>query len=713
MGASQPTNADLIARLQRWLPWLVYSAVAALVLWGLLLPGYVLTLDLTFTPDIKISDYYHGFDTLVYGGLPLFLLLKGGSLVMPMWVVEKAMLFFPLLLAGLGAHYLSPAKHPVGRYFAGLLYILNPFVYARMMAGQHLVVWGYALLPFAFMALFAFLERPNLRRATILAVVYSLIGVFAAHMLAIAVIAGMVVIAVKVVRERADRRAMADLARWTGFVLLIFLVLNLYWIVPVLVNQNSVLTQIGPNDLQVFTAQSLPGSPGVLFSIASLHGFWRGGYRFISDILPWWPLLFGVVLFVSVLGFLSFARDRKLGLQTLSMGIVALIALLLGTGISLLYFGDVYRSLFDNVFLFRGLRDSQKFAALLALAYAYLGGMGVSYLLEQVNPGNALKSGAKSLALAALAIVLLLVPFLYGLNMLGGFYGDLARVDYPQEWYAANRFLDEQPGDFEVLFLPWHQYMAFQWAGRQVFLNPAKDFFHKPIIAGENIEIGPIATQSTKPEQHYIGYLLDRKPQLTRFGALVSPLNVKYVMLAKDAADQDYQFLYHQRDLRVLEDNARLAIFQNEAPLSPFYVAEREVPLQDWQAFVDAVQQGSLDPLGAAYPLGGQAQAATVGKATPAVVTQHAATRYTVDSPVDGFLVASLPYDSSWRLGGESPGKHLDLSMSFPVKAGERYTLHYSKESWLRVLYLLSLASWAGVLGYLVQGSRRGAGTGS
>lgn len=122
------------------LPVLIYSLVSIIVLWGLLAPGYVLTLDMVFTPngsDINVSDWSYGLETWLFGGLPFFLLLiEGIGSLVPMWVIQKIILFFTLFLAGFSAHHLCPAKNQLGKYFAGLIYMLNPFVYVRFMAGH-------------------------------------------------------------------------------------------------------------------------------------------------------------------------------------------------------------------------------------------------------------------------------------------------------------------------------------------------------------------------------------------------------------------------------------------------------------------------------------------------------------------------------------------------------------------------------------------------
>jgi len=72
-----------------------------------------------------------------------------------------------------------------------------------------------------------------------------------------------------------------------------------------------------------------------------------------------------------------------------------------------------------------------------------------------------------------------------------GFWGQLKPTDYPEDWYEINDILNNDPQDFNVLFLPWHQYMDFKWIPntQKRVANPASNFFDKPAIQGENTEI--------------------------------------------------------------------------------------------------------------------------------------------------------------------------------------------------------------------------------
>src|SRR3990172_10911585 len=94
--------------------WL-FVGIEALILWQLLLPGYILTLDMVW----------------------------GGS-----WITQKLFLIVLFFLL----FYLPVKFFPfeIGekyKYFAGLFYTINPFVYERFLAGHWLVLLLYAMLP--------------------------------------------------------------------------------------------------------------------------------------------------------------------------------------------------------------------------------------------------------------------------------------------------------------------------------------------------------------------------------------------------------------------------------------------------------------------------------------------------------------------------------------------------------------------------------------
>jgi hypothetical protein len=86
--------------------------------------------------------------------------------------------------------------------------------------------------------------------------------------------------------------------------------------------------------------------------------------------------------------------------------------------------------------------------ALLVLAYAYLGGLGVDELHKKLKDMKGRKNVDRERIVVTLLIGFALIsPALYSANMFFGFNGQLRTVDYPEEWYEVNRFLNSQASE--------------------------------------------------------------------------------------------------------------------------------------------------------------------------------------------------------------------------------------------------------------------------
>src|SRR4051812_1984150 len=129
--------------LRRWRNEIAAAALAVVVLGPMLLPGYILTLDMVFAPSFHFSFSAGDF----INSAPLWLLLQYLYIFLPGWVVQKLMLvvlFFSIPYLSL--RFLPVPQRFSTRLFAALVYTLNPFVYARMLAGQWAHLLAYALL---------------------------------------------------------------------------------------------------------------------------------------------------------------------------------------------------------------------------------------------------------------------------------------------------------------------------------------------------------------------------------------------------------------------------------------------------------------------------------------------------------------------------------------------------------------------------------------
>lgn len=534
----------------RYGQFIVYPVLASAVLGPLLLPGYLLTLDMIF--PVKLPDSLFGFEAPARGGflivyLPLYYLGK----IVPFWILQKLTLFLVLSVAGIGAHYLVPTRSPLPRYFAGLLFMVNPFVQARLLAGHWVLLIGYAFLPFAIESFIVALKRPGARRALVAALAFSIVSV-SIHMAALAFLAFAVLTLTRYVERRSFEpvKAMAVTLAW-------YVPLNAYWLLPTALNSS--LPAVGEEQIRVFAAKS--SQFNALFNILAMYGFWRkGGWIYPPDISPLFYLPFLVILYLAVFGTLQ--RWRQFEVK--SVVIVWGTALALGAGIAGPFSGPLQflLSLFPVA---QGFRDSQKFVALLVLAYAYGGALGLAESTRMWGQSRP----ARYFLRCAVA-----VPLLYSFTLFGT-WGQLHPVDYPDEWYRAKQIIAADPQDGNLLFLPWYLYADVRWLpNRDKRLGwLASDFFDQPVLRSLRLDIAA-KEGAGSPAHTYLESILVDREGVRDFGHKIAVVNVKYVLLAKEADFEKYTFLYRQPDLQVLVDSDTLALFGNRVPVSRAYVPE-------------------------------------------------------------------------------------------------------------------------------------------
>ncbi len=541
-----------------------YLALALLIMGPLLSKGFILTLDMVFGPVAPSpTDLLLGFKAPVLGAkLVPQLLIGGAGAIIPMWLVQKSILLAIFAIAGVGAHRLPFLRFEAARYFAGILYVINPFVYARFMAGQWYILVAYAFAPFAIKSFVSLMERPKLSSAVATLLFTSVVAINA-HLLAMTlVVFAFIFVAWLAVHRRVERGH--------AYLLLLvpaFFLLNAYWLVPAFTANDSVLQAINEKDLDAFAASNIIISPWV--SVATMHGFWRVGYDYAVTLFPAITTVFSVFIFLVVYGLLSTYRHY----MSMTMAGLAVVALVLGAGVSG-PFEALYRSLTDNVPLFDGFRDSQKFVFFLVLAYAYLGALGIEALLENWKERTRM---LRYMTLAAVGVGLL-APGAFTFTMLWGFNGDLKTTEFPKDWHAARDIVNADSPDVGILVLPWDSYTDYDWVPNkdQAVRTLARAFFDQPLVYPKNvIRRSGIFGQSFSPEQAYVKSLLDEAFVNSDFGSKLPLLGARYVLLSKDSREASfYRFLFIQNDLELVMDTPTLALFKNGSEVHRAYLSE-------------------------------------------------------------------------------------------------------------------------------------------
>lgn len=569
-----------------------FLGLALLVFLPLLGDGYLLTLDMVFAPDTGYVDYlFRSTDPLYYGRLPFAALLDVASVVLPDWAIQRVVLVGIVAGSGLSMYRASRSETRIGALFAGTLYAINPFVYVRLLAGHWWLLLGYALLPMAVVSYAdALAGRGRARRAAAWATAASL---FDPHVAVLLAVAYACVGAAAMVRPPAEgddgpgvdgswaggRRIVGR----TGRVAVIAVALNAYWLLPaastILAGRSKVAAMSGL-DLVAFGASGTLGG-NVPLSVATLLGFWRGGVRLPVDPLPLWPWL-GLYAVLLLLAFVGWYDGREASLPN-GLLLVGVVGFVLGLGASVDTTAPLFRWLYEHVVVFRGMRDSQKFVALLALAYAALGGRGVDRPVAWVDRALTSREGGsaaesrgrrtvpgthvsmpdrRSVLRVALAVLLLATPLAYTWPALWGFSGQLSPTEYPDGWAEANDHLVEDQGQYRVLFLPWHQYLTFPWTGRRV-ANPADAYFERPVVRSRSIDLGGIDSQAASPTHGRVTALLEAPDNSGPLAGELADLGVKYVIVARAADYRRYDYLRASDDFRVAVENDDLVLYEN------------------------------------------------------------------------------------------------------------------------------------------------------
>jgi hypothetical protein len=642
-----------------FVPYIFYALLSLAILNFLLGKGYILTLDSPLSFGFDASGHFYGLNewansvfAISSAATPFCIFWETICKLIPPWILEKLALFLIFFLMGLGMHKLLPVKG-TARYYSGLLYVVNPFTYTRFLAGQWGVLTAYAFFPFAIKAWLELLEQGSSKSAIKVAVLSTLVGLLQIQGFFLLFLAFLIILLVKLIKECKNFSVVARKCRFIFVSAGLFCGLNLYWLLPVLTTKNNIISKISQLDMYFF-APKASSAFGVVFDTASMYGFWRGSYIYAKDFIPFWWLLFILIFFVAVYGFIYYFRNKKIGWFVVSLAIMWFIGLVLALGAATNLTGPVFEWLWKNISFFSSLRDSQKFVALLCLVYAVLGGLGIRALIKIIRRYS---NRLARVTFRILIVGALITPCIYSFTIFG-FYGQLKTTDYPEQWYEVNEYLNQDKADFNVLFLPWHMYMNYSWLPDtdKNLANPAQQFFNKPVIAGDNIEIPGVYSESTNPISNYVEFLLSNGPKIDNLGELLAPLNVKYVILVNEADYQLYDYLYQQQDMKVVMEKPGITLFENEYSTARTYAVDSVVHIQSLNDYLKLSQ--TQDVMEHVYILGSGTDTGATEPLTPIKTVESSPVSYQLGGTSQNYTVFTFPQNVStenWTYNGQKP----------------------------------------------------------
>lgn len=524
--------------------YLPYTALVILILGPLLLPGYILTLDMVFVPHPPLPGELSS--SYVFHALLHFI-----SYVIPSDVCQKLILGATLFLAGYGAHRLierlRPSKGGIWTwipYFAGLLYLFNPFVYERFITGQYSVLMGYALVPWFVRSLLEFLQRPSIRSCTPVMLWVIAISIVSIHTIGPLVVVSLVAVGVTLWKRRANQAKLLATLGYSAVIAGGALVLSSYWLVPTLLGHGPIADATESFNNTQFAAFATQGG---LFGVMQLHGFWAEGTGLFiphDDPLPFsglWQLCLWILTTTGVIA--AWRRQRAL----------ALIFLVSAAAAALLALGVFQDWLVAHIPLFAGYREPQKFVMLIALSNSYFGGWGIAAIITTCKKHPAL---SRTILTTSLILPILITP-----TLVWGLYNQLHPHDYPKDWYTISATLSNK--EDRVLFLPWHLYMRFSFAGGRLLASPADQFFSPvPVVVSDDPEFGGISPQSKDELKSKLSRIFADHPERTLDGKTLQALGIRYILLAHEGDADDYDYINHAKGVQLVKKLPALALYE-------------------------------------------------------------------------------------------------------------------------------------------------------
>jgi len=491
-----------------------------------------------------------------------------------------------LILAGSGLSMYYAARFLTGdrkaSFIAGLFYMLNPWVYDRLVSGHILFLLSYILFPPASACLIRSFESEEKAKYSIMSgVFFALLCMLQYHMAYLAFLSIFLFILISILFDFKNKTCPAiNLFRdYTVNIILISattILLNMWWLFPSLMS----LSEFGATPKTTLSALLYTENRVTLTNTLRLSSYWMAFYdKCLVGIMGKYSifhLIGGIALTIMPLTAIPLLHRNKISMY---FWILALIGIILGMGTRGL--GTLYVWLVQNVPLFLIFDDPNKFLFLTAFALSFL----MAFLLAD---GNIKRCFVRIVFLNAYAIdawSFILTLIILG-NALpyytGNFNGELMPLNIPPEIRDAANWL-KRNGHGRMVLLPPHASVSFSWSKKNI-VNPLLVHPPLPVIA---LPYTP-GVQEASPQEDYVrwAFMMLYLNRTSYAGKLFSPLGARYFVLIDDARpekradllwideDKIKSILQRQRDLKLVYHNGSVYIFENLNVLPELYAAK-------------------------------------------------------------------------------------------------------------------------------------------
>ncbi|MBN1916251.1 hypothetical protein JW796_04720 [Candidatus Dojkabacteria bacterium] len=554
-----------------------FILLSLLIVAPLLKPGFVLTLDMIFTPNMTFQiPPVSGLYSFVPLDTALFLLAK----IIPADILQKIFLLVLFYLIPTGffkflSIFKKEKKDLFLRLLTSTLYLWNPFVYSRLMAGQWTLLFGYALLPlFIYHLVKSYKSRntgetfnrdfwENILYSTLLSLI---ITIFSPHHLAFILLIFLVYSFIKIIsRTKGGVKKILILA-------LAQILIHSLWIIPTLISGKAKIT-FGEKDLLVF-ASSPDSSLGTFLNLFTMYGFWAEKTLFYLPklIIPFWPLPFFILILPIIFLFFTYLPEkirRIFALQKepfkknrdiiLTSFLIALIGLVLSLGSM-----GIAKPVFDFFYLKLGLlnpfREPQKFLSLYIFGFCTLFFPGMKIWVSQIRNEH-LKSleqfkkreSEKIRRILEKAIIFGFFVLIFSLTctLFWGTAGQLKTAYYPQSYTELDRLT--KGTDSKILVLPFKSYDFFPFNNRRI-ANPAPKYFNAEVFSDEKL----VEISGTNCDAYIssTNSCLKKSDSVEVWTDVIKKSGIDYILVNKNSDFRSYSFLEDRNySKKILEDD--------------------------------------------------------------------------------------------------------------------------------------------------------------
>ncbi|HEX9804693.1 MAG TPA: hypothetical protein VGA67_03355 [Candidatus Dojkabacteria bacterium] len=495
MSNKKPTH--IFSKLTKYNFVIYFFALAILILGRLLRGGYILTFDMVFAPGMHPAKEPGLFTIHEY-------LISFFAQIIPADILQKIILLIIFTTIGSGMFLLSKKlfKNTFVGLISGTIYLLNPFVYERFLAGNWQFLVGYAMLPIFIYFLIDFYYKDYSNKIfLIILAIWGFASVMSQHHFLLFGVVFASATFLKLVKEIYIKKELHKLSKTAVFSLFI----SLLFIAALYIYSKNL--EFAENQL-LFFAASTNRDFGVVENLLYLSGFWAQpslfDHFFENSILLkllWTAFLLcaimgaGFVMFKNLIPFFRKVNKNifdgfpklKLNKEYNSILILILLIGILGYGLSLGLngtVGKIYSFFFTDIPLLRGMREPQKFLSLFALSYSILIGfffVSLKNFFVMIEKEFKFKEKNRIILNRSLGILILIIFLAGGIPLLNAANSQLSITTYPDSFIEFNEIL-ENSDDPKILILPWNAYFDFNWNERRI-VDPSPIYFDAEVIS--------------------------------------------------------------------------------------------------------------------------------------------------------------------------------------------------------------------------------------